>query len=210
MQGVDEVGRCGLEPLGFLDECSDGGRAGVGRDDGIELVEQSAKLAAGSEQLLAAVVGGRGDGGQDADAVVVAAAGRCRNDISELADGGLKNDRRQFGVLGYMSSVGYRGAAGASIDQLDGGHREHIVGHHSGAYRRRNVFGVLRVEVDVHVVRSAVGCWLDVVDAAHEQPVVLDVGSGGQTVTDVVQVGDHADVVVESSGGLQQHRDGGR
>lgn len=100
--------------------------------------------------------------------------------------------------------VPVRMLARAAVDELHRRDREHVAGHHARGHRARDVLGVFGFEVDVHVVRFAVGRRDDVVDGADEQPVVFDIGPRRQPIAHVRQLRDDADVVVEPAGGLQQ------
>ncbi|SIK65989.1 Uncharacterised protein [Mycobacteroides abscessus subsp. abscessus] len=199
MQRIDEFGGCCLQPLGRIKERGKGRRPRIGGHDVVELIDDPGQLPRCVQKGRPAPLGGRSNDSEDAHRIVVTAAPVGQQDVAELADRRLKQDRGQLGVLGNHRSVDDRGAR-PMIDQLHRGHRENVAGHDPGGDRARNCMCQSGFQIDVNDVGPATLRRGQVVHRAHEHTLELDVGLGGQTVADVGQLGDHPDVVVESSG----------
>ena len=156
-------------------------------------------------------MGGGVDGGQDPECGVVAIPAGGVEDVAQLADSGLEQHRGQVLVL-LDVVAGLDGRRFPVVDEFDSRHREHVAGHHPCGDGPGDVRGVFALQVDVHEVRLAEGGGRHTVGRTDQQTVVANVGSVGQAVTDVGEIGGDARVVLQTAGGLghQQRHDDGR
>ncbi|CAG6933557.1 hypothetical protein PICSAR132_03753 [Mycobacterium avium subsp. paratuberculosis] len=183
------------------------GRAGVGADNRIELIEKAIQLRPGVEQADPPMIGSRPQGGQNSHRPVIAAAPRGGEQIAQLADRRLEQHGGQPLVLRNMGAVAdFR--AGPVTHQLHRRHGEHVAGHHSCGHTGRNRLGVVLFQVDVDIVGLAVGRGDDVVDHADQHAVVFDVRLLRQAVAHVDQVGHHPHVIVQPASRFHQHHGG--
>ncbi|SKY37132.1 Uncharacterised protein [Mycobacteroides abscessus subsp. abscessus] len=132
MQCIDEFRGCCLQSLGRIKERGKSRRPRIGGHDVVELIDDPGQLPGRVQKSRPAPLGGRSNDGENAHRIVVTAAPVGQQDVAQLADRRLKQDRGQLGVLGNHRPVGDRGAR-PMIDQLHRGDRENVAGHDPGS-----------------------------------------------------------------------------